>query len=794
MQFASAPTSESRARVLIVDDHPNVAQTLARALEKASFATPFEILTAQNGHEAMEVSADRDVDILITDFLMPGMSGLSLIESMEEAGRKPNYIVLITAYDAPDLGDTVKRLQVDKYLAKPVRPETIQSIVGRQLDGRVPHVMPDVKQPDQYKILIADDYPDNQRLLSVRLSREGYTFLKSMDGEETLEMVRRHRPDLVLLDINLPKKDGLEVLTEIRADPEVSYIPVIVLTAARVGAHDVLAGLNLGADDYITKPFDWNELAARVKVKLRVKRIEDELRQRNRELSVLPAIGQELSVRLDLDDLGAVLLDRIVAKWGADDGRLMIFQPNGELYVRSASDPESGDSGQQARARAYLQAGMEGHALRDRTGILIRDTQQSKRWHPRSDSQARSAICVPLLGRIDVLGVFTLLSNTANFFSDVHLPLMYGVASQAAIAVENAQLYSLSVQEQRRLSAVLESAADAMLVTDEQGRVALLNPAGRQLFDDFQALFGQALPQDSGYADLIRMMEEVRDHQLPARGDIAWPDGRVFTCQITPVDGGGQVAVLHDITYFKNLDELKNEFIAAASHDLKNPINSVMGFSDLLPKVGPLNETQSDFVGRVRSAAEQMHELVLNIMELLRTEIPGASAARSVCDLGELAETTLQEFDIQADKKAQRLSLEAQTGLQIEADIERLRHVARNLIGNAIKYTAEGGRIVVQVQLAEGQAEFSVRDNGIGIPEAEFPNLFRTFYRIESDETLGIQGNGLGLAIVQSVVEQHGGSIHVESELGSGSIFRVRLPLADPPANGDEAGRSESHA
>ena len=477
MQTVPVLSSTPAARVLIVDDHPNVARTLARALEKAAFSTPLEIMTAKNGHEAMEVSADQNVDILITDFLMPGMSGLTLIETLAAAGRKPNFIVLITAYNAPELGETVERLQVDKYLAKPVRPEMIQSIVGRQLDGQTPLVAREAPRLEDFTILIADDFPDNQRLHSVRLNHEGYTFISALDGEETLHKVRTEKPDLVLLDINLPKKDGLEVLAEMRADPEVAHIPVILLTAARVGPDDILAGLNLGAYDYITKPFDWNELAARVRVKLRVKRIEDELRQRNRELSVLPDIGRDLGARLDMDELGAVLLDRMVAKWGADDGRVIVFEPNGDLYVGLASDRMRGGAAEEALAQACLQRGLERHVVRDRTGILIRDTSVSQRWHPSSSSSTRSAISVPLLGRTDVLGVLTLLSDQPGFFSDDHLPLMYGVASQAAIAVENAQLFGLAAREQRRMTAVLESAADAMLVTDQDGRVVILNPA-----------------------------------------------------------------------------------------------------------------------------------------------------------------------------------------------------------------------------------------------------------------------------------------------------------------------------
>ena len=129
-------------------------------------------------------------------------------------------------------------------------------------------------------------------LLSRYLDREGYGYLKATDGLETLELVRTHLPDLVLLDINMPHKDGFEVLGEIRADPITEHIPVIILTAARLNPAEIQSGLNMGADDYVTKPFDHKELMARIHTKLRVKQAEDMIRRQNRELKLLPGDRQ----------------------------------------------------------------------------------------------------------------------------------------------------------------------------------------------------------------------------------------------------------------------------------------------------------------------------------------------------------------------------------------------------------------------------------------------------------------------------------------------------------------------
>jgi DNA-binding response OmpR family regulator len=276
------PTGPISPRILIVDDHPHTASTLARALTK--FETSVEVITASSAEDALILIDSNTVDILITDFIMPGMSGLDLIEKLK-GEKRPAYIILITAYDTPGLALTVKRLNVNEYLVKPVQTEKIFELVANALTRLCPPetLTTSLQTPAKSypKILIADDNPDNIRLLSVRLQNEGYLFISARDGEETLAKVRSEKPDLLLLDINMPKKDGFEVLTELRGDPEIAHIPVIAITAARVGSQDIVEGLNYGADDYITKPIDWRELSAHIRSKLRVKQASDVLRQNN---------------------------------------------------------------------------------------------------------------------------------------------------------------------------------------------------------------------------------------------------------------------------------------------------------------------------------------------------------------------------------------------------------------------------------------------------------------------------------------------------------------------------------
>jgi CheY-like chemotaxis protein len=170
---------------------------------------------------------------------------------------------------------------VTEVFTKPVSPERICQAIIQMVD-KLTQAKPaprNAVRQKQYTILIADDQPDNLILLTRYLESEGYTYIKAKDGLETLEKVRDQQPDLVLLDVNMPHKNGFTVLEEIRADPLTKDIPVIILTATRLDPVQVQFGLNLGADDYVTKPFDRRELLARIRTKLRAREIESGIRQ-----------------------------------------------------------------------------------------------------------------------------------------------------------------------------------------------------------------------------------------------------------------------------------------------------------------------------------------------------------------------------------------------------------------------------------------------------------------------------------------------------------------------------------
>ncbi len=427
------PSGEFPIRILIVDDHPNTATTLARAVSQ--LGSKVEVISATSGREALERVQDNAADILITDMIMPEMNGLELVEKLQNhAGGRPAYIILITAYDVPGLKESSRRMKVDEIIVKPVRPERICEIVER-IVAKWGHTKPaPQEQPaaKSFKILIADDRPDNVTLLARYIENEGYEYVTACDGEETLAQTRQHLPDLVLLDVNMPKKDGFEVLAEIRADARLQHIPVIILTAARLDPADVQSGLNLGADDYVTKPFDRRELMARIRTKLRVKDAEDHILRRNRELSMLLEITGILNAREQLDSMLDDALELIVQRLGARAGYMLNFEnASHHIFPDSAAGIDS------PRVQEFLN---KAHRTE---GVCIDNAQTDAPWREALDQATHSAVIALMRDRRGGLfGALLLTHEAFAHFKPEHVPLLQAIADQIAVALENAVWYA----------------------------------------------------------------------------------------------------------------------------------------------------------------------------------------------------------------------------------------------------------------------------------------------------------------------------------------------------------------
>ncbi len=359
------------------------------------------------------------------------------------------------------------------------------------------------------------------------------------------------------------------------------------------------------------------------------------------------------------------------------------------------------------------------------------------------------------------------------------------ILSQAAVFIARAGLYEVITAERERLRAVLESSPDPLMLVDAQGNLLDLNPAAERFLGiPASSALGQplsALLRDA--ALLVLLHEALPPGQVRSR-ELRQADGRVLWAgrYDLRLRGGreiGRLLFLRDITPFKALDRLKSDFIAAISHDLRSPITYIRGFVTMLSMAGPLTSRQQEYVEKIMSGIDQMSSMIEDLMDLRRIE--EGIGQRGICRLGDLIRDVFHEFRPQAMARGLRMTVEVKGLGVVYGDPAWLRRAIANLVDNAIKYTPEGGTITVGLTEASGEAVIWVRDTGIGIALGDQARIFEKFYRVRRKETAHVKGSGLGLALVKSIAEWHGGRVWVESRLGHGSTFYIAIPQASPP-------------
>lgn len=336
------------------------------------------------------------------------------------------------------------------------------------------------------------------------------------------------------------------------------------------------------------------------------------------------------------------------------------------------------------------------------------------------------------------------------------------------------------VDELQKLDTIVEHIEDGVIILDEKSNLLLINPAARRSFGLWQddEIKGKSIDEVLSHPDVKLLLSQGIDNPLP-HNEINFEDGRVLSAQCTSIPHIGLAITMQDITYLKQIDRLKNEFVHTVSHDLRSPLTAILGYVDLLDRVGPVNDQQREFIHRVQNSVQNITSLVNDLLELGRIEA-GFDTQREVVSLDGILRFALETLGGQISDKKLNLHVDLPTDMpSVRGNPLRLRQMVDNLIGNAIKYTPEGGEISIAVEVQKDQDILRISDNGPGIPPSDQPHIFEKFYRA-SNVPKGVGGSGLGLAIVKSIIDNHQGRIWVDSLLGQGTTFTVVLPVYKP--------------
>ena len=300
------------------------------------------------------------------------------------------------------------------------------------------------------------------------------------------------------------------------------------------------------------------------------------------------------------------------------------------------------------------------------------------------------------------------------------------------------------------------------------------NQAARKLLD----VSGQALPPRL-LPDSIQSMARRAQAELTTVEDTVniWPYGRKLRVRANPIpDQGGVIVFLQDVTDELRLQGVRRQFVANASHELKSPVASLQALAEAIAQAASDDPTATrHFADKLVGEGQRLARLIADLLDLSRLEDPANISDASV-DLSEVVRSVMREMQELAEAKGLRVEQRVSPGVLVRGDDQQLILLVRNLVDNAIRYTTEGGCISVTLNQESAEVVLEVADDGIGIPVQAQARVFERFYRVDRDRSRERGGTGLGLSIVKHVAELHRGHVQIQSELGEGSTFTVRLP------------------
>lgn len=365
------------------------------------------------------------------------------------------------------------------------------------------------------------------------------------------------------------------------------------------------------------------------------------------------------------------------------------------------------------------------------------------------------------------------------------------MSSELASRVDELQRSRRELQENSELlETVLGTMIEGVIAIDRSQHVLFANHAARRLLEFATAdVVGRPVWESARHPTIQDVVRSVLEKGTTQRAEFEIPRTKSTVALVaTPLPGdqcAGAVLVLHDITELRRLENLRRDFVANVSHELKTPLTSIQAYTETLLE-GAIDDPSHNrrFLCQIGEQADHLHALILDMLRLARIESEEAVFEVAPVPVGECADDCISEYRTVAASKQISLYVEPPpVEIRVLADADELCNILSNLVDNAIKYTSAGGRVTLRWSTESTMARIDVTDTGIGIAPEHHGRIFERFYRVDRARSRELGGTGLGLAIVKHLARDFGGRVDVSSQIGEGTIFTVWLPLAtDHPA------------
>ncbi len=486
------------------------------------------------------------------------------------------------------------------------------------------------------------------------------------------------------------------------------------------------------------------------------------LQSRVRELSALNEVSRSISSSLDLDRVYDVLLEEVNKYCPVEAVRLYL------LNAQRNSLYPLGKTEELHHFRSHpVDRGILGTAVKNGETIISNNATK----HPNYEADLQklngrdisSIICIPLKIKNRVVGVLSLSNKQDNDFNDEDVSLLESFAAPIATAIENARLFAESERQRIVIQATADTLSQPLMVLDTEGNLLVANEAVNNMVETHLAQMLNAVSYGVGRTVEVAIGENT------------------FLSTTEHLPDVGTIIVMQDITYVKKLEKDRAEFMHMLSHDLKNPLMAITGWSSMLERTVLLDEQGTQFIGEINIASDRMLKMINQLLDTV-TQEDAFELVRVPCHLDKIMAQIVN--DVRGATLSKSIQIFTEThgdSSPIFADETRIYHMLLNLVDNAIKYSPKKTQIDLLLNFNLEDITIRVQDEGSGIPVDDLERIFDKYYRSNNKDKAS--GSGLGLATVKGITEAHGGTVIAENRAEKGTAFIITLPMSIRLAN-----------